>query len=292
MSTKTNIEWCHHTFNPWIGCTKVSAGCANCYAEALMDKRWGKVKWGPQGTRVRTSPNNWREPIKWNRAAAKAGERRQVFCASLADVFEGLPELDEWLVDLLLLIDETPHLDWLLLTKRPENIPKLLPTSFQKHPRNNVWLGISVEDQARADERIPHLLNCPAAVRFLSVEPLLGLVNLDAALYEGLDNVFRDIEAHAPHRPRTVDWVIVGGESGPDARPCYLSGVEQIVAQCEHAGVACFVKQLGSLPRECGALKSWPLKLKDKKGGDMEEWPHHLRVRQMPTARVIEQVSE
>jgi protein gp37 len=125
MAENSNIEWTHHTFNPWIGCTKVSDGCKNCYAENLMDKRYGRVKWGPQGTRVRTSEANWKKPLKWNREAEAKGERHRVFCASLADVFEDKPdqpEMEQWRLELLELIIKTPYLDWLLLTKRPENV--------------------------------------------------------------------------------------------------------------------------------------------------------------------------
>jgi protein gp37 len=111
MGRDSKIEWCHHTFNPWIGCSKVSGGCAHCYAETLVDKRWGKVNWGDKGTRVRTSAANWKQPLAWDRAAKEAGERHRVFCASLADVFEDRDELLNWRYDLFELIGETPNLD-------------------------------------------------------------------------------------------------------------------------------------------------------------------------------------
>jgi protein gp37 len=291
MAENSKIEWCHHTFNPWIGCTKVSAGCAHCYAENLMDTRYGKVQWGPQGTRVRTSPANWRKPIKWNEWASKgtcwacggnvtAGKpcpvcvydgtvgrpyRARVFCASLADVFEGRPELDEWLVDLLLMVDATPHLDWLLLTKRPENYAKLLPTSFQKHTRPNLWLGTSVEDQPNANVRVPHLLSVNAVVHFVSYEPALGPVRFGGWL------------------PR-VNWVIVGGESGGGARPFETAWARSVIEECAAAKSAAFIKQLGAQPY----ASDWegcspPMHLKSKKGGDPDEWPEYLRVREFPT---------
>ena len=238
MGQDSKIEWTRHTFNPWIGCTKVSDGCKHCYAEQLMDKRWHKIEWGPHGARKRTSDAMWRQPLAWDRAAKAAGERHRVFCASLADVFEGRLELDEWLVDLLILIDLTPNLDWLLLTKRPENILKLLPTSLQKYPRANIWLGTSVED-SRVTHRIDQLRECPAVVRFLSLEPLLGpLPNLN------LDG---------------IGWVIVGGESGPHARPMHPDWARSIRDQCQAAGVPFFFKQWG----EFCPVREWICREKD-----------------------------
>jgi protein gp37 len=282
MGQDSKIAWTRHTFNPWIGCTKVSDGCKNCYAEALMDKRWGKVKWGPNGTRSRTSPANWRQPIAWNAAAEAAGERHRVFCASLADVFEGRPELDEWLVDLLLLIDETPHLDWLLLTKRPENVAKFMPTSFQKYPRGNVWIGTSVEDQSTADVRIPHLLAMRwPVVRFVSYEPALGPVKFGGWL-RGHDGFCEDAGCSGGHA--RIDWVIVGGESGAGARDCRESWMAAVVGDCRAAGVPAFVKQMGStFVRD----RDWvgvahQAKLRDRKGGDISEFPVDLRVREFP----------
>ena len=158
-----------YTFNPWTGCEKVSAGCANCYAEALMDNRYKKVIWGKHGTRVRTTPDYWRQPHKWQRACEVAGERRKVFCASLADVFEGRSDLVPWRKALWPIIEKTTALDWLLLTKRPENVRLMYPRKWLKNPPRNVWLGTSVENQATLNERLPKLRQCPAAVRFLSL---------------------------------------------------------------------------------------------------------------------------
>jgi protein gp37 len=306
MAENSKIEWTTHTFNPWRGCTKVSPGCANCYAETLSGRNPKTLGvWGPNGTRVVASEAMWREPLKWNKAAAcQCGggfrgkhspycpqvDRPRVFCASLADVFEDwqgpmvdakgkelyvspgtgiwVPSDFQYMRDRLTmvdvrrrlfhLIDATPNLDWLLLTKRPENIAKMLPDA--KCPlckgkggwetgaysgdcrcgnglviRPNVWLGVSVENQEQADTRIPLLLKTPAAVRFLSMEPLLGPVDLSPWL-------ITDVDARDGN---LIDWVIVGGESGPNARPMHPDWVRSIRDQCQAAGVPFFFKQWG-----------------------------------------------
>lgn len=291
MGSNSKIEWTDHTFNPWIGCTKVSPGCANCYAEELMDKRYGKAMWGPEGARVVTSDSNWRQPIAWNRAAAASNTRARVFCASLADVWEDRPELDGPRLRLMHLIRETAWLDWLLLTKRPANVPWLLRRVLNDvrnpalhewlgawidgDPPANVWLGASVEDQLRADERIPALLAVPAAVRFLSVEPLLGPVHLGL-----LGMLPRDVAPAPTPVWQRLHWVIVGGESGRNARLCDLANVRLVVQECRAARVPVFVKQLGARPM-CGVA---PYRLRDAKGGDPTEWPEDLRVQQFPEA--------
>ena len=273
MAENSKIEWTTHTFNPWIGCTKVSEGCRHCYAEEIMDTRYGKVQWGPNGTRVRTSDANWRKPLKWNKDAKGMAERPRVFCASLADVFEDREELIPWREDLFALIDKTPNLDWLILTKRPQNVKRFLddaetmPSHFWPGAAGNsvwddivagnfdhVWFGTSVEDQVTADARIPELLKIPAAVRFLSMEPLLGPVD------------FREMDLAYGHFPQTdrqkaaglspcekrvmnplhlLNWVIVGGESGHHARPMHPEWVRDIREQCLPAGVPFFFKQWG-----------------------------------------------
>lgn len=245
MGDTTAISWCDHTFNPWIGCARVSPGCLHCYAETY-DQRWSDGEhWGKQGSRRVTSDANWRKPLKWDREAAEAGVRRRVFCASLADVFEDRPDLVEPRERLWTLIAETPNLDWLLLTKRPENFAGMLPwmTAGGCHadegptfnPWPNVWLGTSVEDQQRADERIPPLLDTPAAVRFLSMEPLLGPVTLNA--HQLVDT--------GPWP--AIHWVIVGGESGGNhARPMHTDWARDIRDQCVAAGVPLHFKQWGS----------------------------------------------
>ncbi len=326
----TAIEWASHTFNPWRGCTKVSAGCAHCYADTLSKRNPLTLGvWGPTGTRVVAAESAWREPLKWDRMAKAAAERHRVFCASLADVFEDwsgpmgnsrgsrLARGNEWHVSgggfiptdlkmgrdivtmddcrirLFDLIRQTPHLDWLLLTKRPQNV---LPTlrrcidrvkelgypvvvtpahpndqdmrvgawmngwlhgdspQFGHTPPKNLWLGTSVEDQAAAGERMPHLLAVPAAVRFLSMEPLLGPVNFNypsGVCHCGIAVEDHGIsDGHSPvDRPHSlldgIDWVIVGGESGHQARPMHPNWARGIRDQCKAAGVPFFFKQWG-----------------------------------------------
>lgn len=290
---ETSIQWADYTFNPWIGCQRVSPGCEHCYAEA-RDHHWrpGRERWGPKAPRERTSPENWKQPLKWNRAALKAGVRKRVFCASLADVFEDRLELIAWREDLFGLIAATPALDWLLLTKRPENIARLWP-EMKRSPDNsayipcwepsaehwpNLWLGTTVEDQQRANERIPHLIASPAAVRFLSCEPLLGPLDLSKWMDED-ELGFVNSE---------IDWVIVGGESGPGARPFDLAWARSLVWQCRNGGRSVqptpFVKQLGRHPFD-GDTSSEVLRLTDVAGGDPAEWPLDLRVREFPEVR-------
>lgn len=308
----SNIEWCDHTFNPWEGCTKVSPGCANCYAETRNARFGGgtAVNWGKGAPRRRTSASNWNQPVKWNAEAGKIMrelhnvsrseydqvdyERPRVFCASLADWLDDEVPI-EWLADLLDLVRRTPNLDWLLLTKRPENCCNRLgrlrgsyydmcraekPVSksytaavtFAEHwlfgascldgtfadykhgetpptPPANVWIGTTVEDQARADERIPHLLSIPARVRFLSCEPLLGPVE------------FSDVTKRADcvaqlGKPvlHGIDWVICGGESGPKARPMHPDWARSLRDRCDAAGVPFLFKQWGEwIPLEVPA---------------------------------------
>ena len=234
MAENSKIEWTDHTFNPWIGCTKVSDGCRFCYAENLMDTRYGRANWGKGKPRVQTSPANWKKPLAWNRQAERDGRRYRVFCASLADVFDFEVD-DAWRDRLFSLIEATPNLDWLLLTKRPENAKRYLAQRYGGDPfvrggiPENIWIGTSVEDQKAAASRIPILLEIPAVVRFLSMEPLLGSVDLGPYL-EG--------EAR-------LDWVIVGGESGQHARPSHPEWFLSLRDQCVAAGVAFHFKQWG-----------------------------------------------
>jgi len=259
----SKIEWTDHTFNPWIGCTKVSTGCKNCYAEALMDKRLSRAKWGPQGTRVRTTEQYWKKPLAWNRQAEKSGVRQRVFCASLADVFEDHPaqreEMDSWRRELFHLIVATPHLDWLLLTKRPELVNSTIErvTGFSEASMwfhtASVWIGTSVENQEQADQRIPKLLKVPATVRFLSMEPLLDFVDLTHVIYENIVQIdalrglvgFPDPHEKFDDQSWPLDWVIVGGESGRHARPMHHEWVRSIRDQCYGAGVPFHFKQWG-----------------------------------------------
>ncbi len=247
MAENSKIEWTNHTFNPWFGCTKVSPACKHCYAETLT-KRTGLVVWGPQAERRISSEANWRQPLKWEKDARNNGGNPRVFCASLADVFEDRPEVKETRERLWDLIDRTQCLRWLLLTKRPENIAGMLP-KYWGDGWANVWLGTTVEDQQRADERIPHLLRTPAAKRFLSVEPMLGPVDVTriefrkATWYDAL----RDHDGFgllgAEHM--AIDWVICGGESGRNARPMHPDWARSLRDQCAAAGVPFFFKQWG-----------------------------------------------
>ena len=235
MGEASLIGWTDHTFNPWIGCSKVSPGCTGCYAERLTRDRMGlRGVWGPTGERVVTSDENWRKPARWNRQAATADVRRRVFCASLGDVFEEQPVADATRPRLWELIRETPHLDWSILTKRPEHIAAKLPKDWgQGWP--NVWLGASVEDQRRAEQRIPELLRVPAVVHFLSVEPLLEPVTVGRYL-----------------GPNEITWVIVGGESGPRFRPMDHAWARALRDECREAGVAFFFKQSAAYRTELG----------------------------------------
>lgn len=254
MGADSRIEWTDHTFNPWTGCQKVSPACDHCYAEGWA-KRSGLVSWGPHASRRRTSPANWRQPLKWDREAAEAGVRKRVFCASLADVFDNHGSITSgWHGDLWALIHRTPNLDWLLLTKRPQNIAKMLPESYGMPEWGegwpNVWLGTTVENQQEADRRILHLLTVPAIIHFLSCEPLLGPVDLGLGEWVSLfSGRFDD-----PPTPQ-IDWVIAGGESGPERRPSDPDWFRSLRDQCGTAGVAFLFKQWGGLrPKDGGRL--------------------------------------
>lgn len=233
MAENSKIEWTDHTFNPWIGCMKVSAGCDRCYAESLA-KRYGWVEWGQRktetieasvGQRKRTSAANWKKPLQWAKVARGSGARPRVFCASLADVFDNQVDY-RWRIDLFDLIGATPELDWLLLTKRPENIEKLLPTYWSVKAHPNVWLGTTCEDQAAYDKRWPILRDIPAAVHFISYEPAIGPLRIPT------DDVAEP------------DWLICGGESGPGARMMEPAWAASIKADCERHDIAFFMKQM------------------------------------------------
>lgn len=349
MAENSGIEWATHTWNPWRGCTKVSEACRHCYAETLAGRNPKTLGvWGPNGTRVVAAEAQWREPVKWNKAASheargrcscsfphpphdwcdgnpkgEAFERPRVFCASLADVFEdwsgpmvnakgerlkvdhgGTLIRDGGLIPgdrdmtmgdvrkrLFDLIDATPNLDWLLLTKRPENVLRFAFDAWCKKVHHasqnegdgrrwafppNVWLGTTVENQAAADERIPHLLRVPAAVRFLSCEPLLGPVDLTRIRIplEGESFMTRSAMhatdslnkgAATPGRDQRIDWVICGGESGPGARPMHPAWAKSLRDQCVAAGVPFFYKQWGEYachevkPKDAGVTIDPPL---------------------------------
>lgn len=234
MGRVSAIEWTHSTFNIWWGCTKISPGCQNCYAERLAN-RYG-TGWGPEPRRF-LSEKYWLEPHKWERKAAKAGVRHRVFCSSMADVFEITPGLDGHRMNsgreaLWQLIEDTPHLDWLLLTKRPQNVQELTPMRWWKGWPPNAWLGVSVEDQPNASIRLPILADLQKVhgIRrsFVSAEPLLG-----------------EIETLRTHGGWLPDWVICGGESGPDARPMDPRWPRGLRDYCQANGVKFFFKQWG-----------------------------------------------
>ena len=256
MAENSNIEWTDHTFNPWEGCQKVGPGCDNCYAETRNARFAGgqAVNWGPGAPRRRTSAATWRKPLAWNAAHAEFfaehDRRQRVFCASLADVFDNAVD-PAWRRELFDLIELTPNLDWLLLTKRIGNVVRLLPT-HDWAARGNVWLGATICNQEEADRDIPKLLAVPAGVRFLSMEPLLGPVDLSGEhLADRCDGYpFPRLERqHRTTRLDMLDWVIVGGESGPGARPMNPRWATSLRDQCLAAGVPFLFKQWGEWGR-------------------------------------------
>lgn len=265
MTENSKIEWTDHTFNPWVGCEKVSPACAKCYAESWAKRTGNAELW--QGERRRTSEANWKLPLKWNREAAAAGVIRRVFCASLADVFDNAVP-PRWRADLFRLIHDTPHLDWLLLTKRIGNAVRmidearseahLLTSGSRPWPWPNVWLGATVANREEMLRDGSKLMAIPARVHFWSYEPALG------------DLGFIPQEL-------MPEWVIVGGESGGGARSLEIGWVSRIVEQCAAFGVPCFVKQLGARPLMIGV--PWRV---SGKGGDTAEWPVSLVVREFP----------
>lgn len=229
MAQNSSIEWTDHTFNPWWGCTKVSPACRHCYAET-WSKRVGQKVWGPRAPRRLFGKEHWLAPIRWDAEAARSRKRRRVFCASMADVFEGRAELAVEREKLWELIEMTPNLDWLLLTKRPHNILRFAP--WADWPAN-VWVGTTVENQHWAEERLPHLLAIPARRRFLSSEPLLGPIDL------------RPWISSLPKKLYPIDWVIAGGESGAHARPMLPSWARDLRDQCDAADIPFHFKQWG-----------------------------------------------
>lgn len=367
MAAKSKIEWTEATWNPVVGCSKVSEGCRNCYAMAVAARiastvaakprvartpitqaycevvRWtsngddsldhepgfksGAMPLPQWNNQVRCIPERLDEPLRWRKP-------RMVFVNSMSDLFH--PDVPFEFVDkVFAMVALCPRHTFQILTKRPERMAEYLNDSRdmigiglkadervytetkgwpELHPAfsngfpwplPNVWLGVSCEDQETADDRVPHLLRCPAAVRFLSCEPLLGEIDLWGARYEHPEGGLTGAVTSWGHG---VDWVIVGGESGrPNARPCNVAWIRSIVAQCKAAGVPCFVKQLGArpcLPCEEHRRANWgtaidevrsdappdtvPLRLRDSKGGDPAEWPEDLRVREWPAAARVD----
>ena len=249
MAENSKIAWTTHTFSPWVGCTKISPACDNCYAESWAKRAGNPELW--QGSRRRTRPANWQMPIKWNTHAAKTGIRPRVFCASLADVFDNdVPP--EWREDLWTLISQTPHLDWQLLTKRIGNAARMLPNQWGAG-WPHVWLGSTVVTQEEVDRDVKKLLATPAAVRFLSCEPMIEMLDVSAHLWgkdPACENCPKDLDCECGWKTRkengqpALDWIICGGESGSHARQMHDVWALDLRQQCKDAGVAFFMKQL------------------------------------------------
>lgn len=253
MGKNSGIQWTDHTFNPWWGCTRVSPGCDHCYAATLAARvAPGVDYWGPEFRRREFGAKHWEEPRTWNAHAARFNRRDRVFCASMADVFDN--QAPAGVRDRLwTLIRETPQLDWLLLTKRAGNIASMLPADWSKDQPGyaNVWLGISVVNQAEADRDIPKLVAVPARMRFLSCEPMLGPINLWPHLKEG-----------------GLHWVIIGGESGAHARAMPFAWAADIINACRSYGTPAFMKQLSQHDT--------------RHYGEFDKFPINLRVREFP----------
>jgi len=241
MAETTEIAWTDSTFNPWWGCSKISAGCDHCYAETL-DRRTGGNHWGANKTPRILSDAYWRKPIRWQKAAEESGTRRRVFCGSMCDWTDKNAPTGQR-ARLWDLIRSTPTLDWQLLTKRAPRISKCLTPDWGDGYRN-VWLGVTVENRRQGLPRIDELRGIPAAIRFLSIEPLLedlGALDLDG-----------------------IDWVIVGGESGPQARLMQPAWIESIKRQCDAQNVPLFFKQWGGRRDKGGCLLG---------GREVKQWP-------------------
>lgn len=335
MGTETAIAWTRSTFNPWWGCTKISEACRDCYAEKWA-LRTGHKTWGPMAPRRFFDEPHWNEPRKWNAKALMEKQLAQqqgkpppapwtVFCASMADVFEELPEqhpaAERMAADrtkLWRLIDETPHLTWLLLTKRPENITRCFPWAQAndgtplRAPLPNVWLGTTVENQATADVRVPLLLRIGAVVRFISCEPMLERVDFaysprnrhglfwkvcptcDGSMSVPCEGGGKSCPTCYPPARGVgaqgfvnagIDWLICGGESHQSpakARPFDVEWAQDLREQCREAGVAFFMKQLGDNPVRGGKPLKKPAA---KAGADIAEFPVDLQRREYPRAR-------
>jgi protein gp37 len=285
MAETTGISWAQSTFNIVWGCHEVphDPACTHCYAREFS-KRIGKDLWGKSKPRQRMSEHYWNDPLRWNKKASESGVRRRVFCSSMADVFEDHPDLTAPRERLWKLIDRTPFLDWMLLTKRPENMQAMTPPSWASGWPTNVWAGATAATQEWADKRCPILAEVPARVRWLSVEPMFGPIDLTkhfgAALVAQSGEPFVDNKGPAiPMRvvesAPLIHWVIVGGESGHGARPMKAEWVRSMIQQCKEHKVAFFFKQKGTvMAREMGCEAA--------KGDDPVEWPEEFKVQEFP----------
>lgn len=286
MGENSGISWCHHTLNWWMGCTKTSAGCKHCYAETLVTTRMRLPVWGDKAERKATSASTRKQVHTWNRKAREAGERHRVFCSSLSDVFEDRPDTVAPRARLFKLIEETRNLDWLPLTKRPENMVRLAEQAgWPSVWPGNVWAGCTVENNDLCEKRMAALGRVPARIRFLSCEPLLSKVHLTCIpanirpltgdgyqdYYNALTGNGHDPQADEDDDSSTyprVHWVIVGSESGHGARPMGLDWARDLVDQCQRYNVPVFVKQIANAV--------------DKKGENPEHWPAGNWPRQFP----------
>jgi len=257
MGDTTGIAWTAKTWNPWQGCQKVSPGCENCYM--FRDKaRFGQK---PEVV-VRSATKTFNRPLRWQREAAAGGTERMVFLASWTDFF--IAEADEWRDDAWKIIKQCPDLIFQILTKRHGRIASHLPADWgDGYP--NVWLGVSAEDAFWWDKRVSVLREVPARVKFVSYEPAVGSLEHPSIKCSAVG----------------IDWVIIGGESAP-GREFDLKWASEAISICRRDGAAPFVKQLGSFPMQDGV--SFPVK--DDAGGDTEEWPESLRVREFPKPRI------
>lgn len=292
MGEKTAIAWTDHSFSPWWGCQKVSPACDNCYAERDAHRYYPQAQlWGPDSQRRYFSDKTWHNPLQWDARAARDGVRRRVFCASMADVFDNHPGVTPHRDRLWALIRHTPHLDWQLLTKRISNVPKMLPEDWgEGYP--NVWLGVSVVTQTEVDRDVPRLIATPARVKFLSCEPLIEKISIfhydeDAGALRGAGiKVSGGRSVGTPHDPPEgyddsypgIDQIIVGGESGPRARPMKEDWAMDLLDECELVGVAFFMKQLSQA--------NWPSSFRDFQAFhpklQVRQWPESMAPAQAP----------
>ena len=278
MGEITAISWADSTFNCWIGCQKVGPGCDFCYAEALNERFADGANWGPGAPRRRTTEANWRKPLQWNGNAekfmAQHGRRQRVFCASMADVFDNeAPQ--EWREDLWDLIDATPNLDWLIVTKRVSNVEKMMPDRWRENWPAHVWLLITTVNQDEVDRDAPRLLHLKRAHRIrivgLSIEPMLGPINLrsvapdDGYGWNVLAGYIHDMGVPTADAGR-LDWIICGGESGREARPMHPDWARGLRDQCAKAKVAFHLKQITDGGRKL----------------PIAEWPEDLRIQEFP----------
>lgn len=289
MGNETKISWCHASFNPWEGCQRWSEECEQCYAEYLVVHRFHLPVWGPPSTteRKRTGEATWKKPEQLNRECKVSGVRKRIFCASLADVFEDHPMLPLWREDLWKLIERCTSLDWMLLTKRPENILRMVPETWKNTWPNHVWQGTTIGLNKYVYKRLRWLVQIPAPVLFLSIEPQLEDIDLTPAFHKmetASDGTNKPVAPRLrPDGSPLVNFVITGGESQNNAahhpRPYDLSWARSVVEQTRKAGAKAFVKQMGDNPVENG--KS----LKGKfgyKGSDFDSFPEDLRIREFP----------